>query len=124
MLGRVDEDAIRDEPAGDAPDEPAVVRDVMDGERAHDEVEATGPERGLLDRLAHVRQARMAPLGPGQLEHPLGEVDADHLGGTTLGEMVRELAYAAPEVEHAASRDVGKERRSEEHTSELQSRLH
>src|SRR2546425_3892639 len=92
MLGRVDEDAIRDEPAGDAPDEPAVVRDVMDGERAHDEVEATGPERRLLDRLAHVRQARMAPLGPGQLEHPLGEV---------------ELARA--------------ERRSEEHTSELQS---
>src|SRR5207247_6365354 len=110
MVGGVNEDATRDEPVGYAPDEPAVVRDVMDGERAHDEVEATGPERGLLDRLAHVRQARMAPLGPGQLEHPLGEVDADHLGGTTLGAMVRGVAYAAPEAEHAASRDVGKER--------------
>jgi len=88
-----------------------VVRDVVEGEGAHDEVEAIGRERRLLDRLVHVGQARMAPLGPGQPEHPLGDVDADHLGGAPLREMVRELAGAAPEIKNAASRDVGEEGR-------------
>jgi len=80
-----------------------VVRDVVEGEGAHDEVEAIGRERRLLDRLVHVGQARMAPLGPGQPEHPLGDIDADHLGGTALCQMVSELARTAPEVEDATS---------------------
>src|SRR5262249_10722244 len=110
MLGGVDEEAAGAEPARDALNEAVIVRNVMDGERAHDEIETARPERRLLDGHAQVPEARMAPLGSGQSEHPLRDVDRDHLRGSAFGEVIRELAGAAAEVEDAAARDVGEQR--------------
>src|SRR5205814_5646371 len=68
MLGRVDEDAARAEPASDALDEAVIVRDVVDRERAHDQVEAVRSECCLLDGHAQIAQPRMAPFGAGRSE--------------------------------------------------------
>jgi hypothetical protein len=54
---------------------------------------------------AYARHAGLG-LGPRQLQHLLGEVDADHLAprGDAVGQLEREIARAGGDIERASAR--------------------
>jgi hypothetical protein len=45
----------------------------------------------------------------GQLDHPLGDVDPDHLGGTGVTQQSREMPFATGDVEHSLPLDIADE---------------
>ncbi len=100
----------RCEPRGDPPREVCEVLHVVERQRTDDQVEPGRLEGHVLQRGADVGDAGVAALRPREGEHPLREVDADHLGGAGLGEVERPLPGAAPEVQRAQAGHVRQQR--------------
>src|ERR1700730_5781010 len=110
VLRRIDKDAARRQPFRDAQDQPWVVVDVVQNERAHHQVEPRGWIRHILERPTTVRHTRMGPFGSRESQHALRHVDAYDLGCPGRGEIVCELPGPAAAIQHPPAVYLGKER--------------
>jgi len=71
-----------------------------------DEIEAVGAEDHVLGRHRHERRVRPR-AGPGEVEHPGAEIDADDasLDANPVGQQVGDQAGSTPHVEDDFSAD-------------------
>jgi hypothetical protein len=74
---------------------------------ADDEVEIRAPGHGpgIFDAVFDTERLTCF-LFTGQLDHPLGNVDPDHLGGTGVAQQSREMPFTTGDVEHAFPLDI------------------
>ncbi|MCY1222750.1 hypothetical protein D9M72_348540 [compost metagenome] len=90
----------------DGGDQPAEILDIVEGERAIGEVEALFGQFELIEIGDPVVDLRIGRIGPGAGDHFFREIEAEHLGRTSLAGITREPAEAATEIDDAFSRQI------------------
>ncbi len=109
MLRREHQGSTGDERAVHLRHQPAQVFDIVEGERAIDQVERRHGQVELLHIGPGVGDRRVLARGPGARQHLFGNIDAQDVSGTLLSCPAAEPAKAAAEVEHVAPAEVGKQ---------------
>jgi hypothetical protein len=110
VLGREDETPARPERVVHHPDQPVEVDDVVQRQRAVRQIVGASGQVDHLEVAAHEPDLVVVRVRPRPLQHPLRQVDGQHLGRPGACRPTGEGPEAAPEVHDTGAVHFGQQR--------------